>query len=91
MYKPSSNVKPIEILTQPEQRRRRSVEQKLAIGRETFEPGVTVSGVGRRHQVECKPGFRLSKALSGRRPISSQSRRSGGAGIRPGRSDEADS
>jgi transposase len=52
-FKPGSNVEPIEVLTQPEQRRRRSVEEKLAIVRETFEPGATVSGVARRHQVNA--------------------------------------
>ena len=57
MFKPSSNVEPIEVLTQPEQRRRRSVEEKLAIVRETFEPGATVSGVARRHQVNANQGF----------------------------------
>jgi transposase len=49
-FKPSHNVEPVEVLTQPEQRRRRSVDEKLAIVRETFEPGATVSGVARRHQ-----------------------------------------
>lgn len=52
-FKPSHNVEPVEVLTQPEQRRRRSVEEKLAIVRETFEPGATVSGVARRHQVNA--------------------------------------
>jgi transposase len=57
MFKPSHNVEPLEVLTQPEQRRRRSVEEKLAIVRETFEPGATVSGVARRHQVNAKQVF----------------------------------
>ncbi len=48
MFRPSSNVEPIEVLSQPEQRRRRSVDEKLAIVRETFEPEATVSGVARR-------------------------------------------
>ena len=61
MFKPSSNVEPIEVLTQPEQRRRRSVEEKLAIVRETFEPGATVSGVGRRHQVNANQVFAWRK------------------------------
>jgi transposase-like protein len=61
MFKPSSNVEPIEVLTQPEQRRRRSVEQKLAIVRETFEPGATVSGVARRHQVNANQVFAWRK------------------------------
>ncbi|MGF6410787.1 transposase [Paraburkholderia sp. MM5482-R2] len=61
MFKPSSNVEPIEVLTQPEQRRRRSVEEKLAIVRETFEPGATVSGVARRHQVNANQVFAWRK------------------------------
>ncbi len=61
MFKPSSNVEPIEVLTQAEQRRRRSVEEKLAIVRETFEPGATVSGVARRHQVNANQVFAWRK------------------------------
>jgi len=57
MFKPSHNVEPLEVLTQPEQRRRRSVEEKLAIVRETFEPGATVSGVARRQQVNANQVF----------------------------------
>ncbi|AJK49450.1 transposase [Burkholderia plantarii] len=61
MFKPSHNVEPIEILTQPEQRRRRSVEEKLSIVRETFEPGATVSGVARRHQINANQVFAWRK------------------------------
>jgi transposase len=61
MFKRSSNVEPIEVLTQPEQRRRRSVEEKLAIVRETLEPGATVSGVARRHQVNANQVFAWRK------------------------------
>ncbi|MGF6511321.1 transposase [Paraburkholderia sp. 32] len=61
MFKPSSNVEPIEVLTQPERRRRRSVDEKLAIVRETFEPGATVSGVARRHQVNANQVFAWRK------------------------------
>ncbi|ANB75668.1 transposase [Paraburkholderia phytofirmans OLGA172] len=61
MFKPSSNVEPIEVLTQPEQRRRRSVEEKLAIVRETFEPGATVSRVTRRRQVNANQVFAWRK------------------------------
>jgi transposase len=57
MIKPSHNVEPVEVLIQPEQRRRRSIEEKLAIVRETFEPGATVSGVARRHQVNANQVF----------------------------------
>ena len=61
MFKPNSNVEPIEVLTQPEQRRRRSVDEKLAIVRETFEPGASVSGVARRHQVNANQVFAWRK------------------------------
>ncbi|BCQ58203.1 IS2 repressor TnpA (plasmid) [Burkholderia gladioli pv. gladioli] len=61
MFKPNHNVEPVEVLTQPEQRRRRSVEEKLAIVRETFEPGATVSGVARRHQVNANQVFAWRK------------------------------
>lgn len=37
----------MELLTQPERRRRWSVEQKLAMVRESNEPGQTVSMVAR--------------------------------------------
>ena len=52
MFKPSSNVEPIEVLTQPKQRRRHSVDEKLAIVRETFEPGASVSGAARRDSID---------------------------------------
>jgi transposase len=60
-FKPNSNAEPIEVLTQPEQRRRRSVDEKLAIVRETFEPGASVSGVARRHQVNANQVFAWRK------------------------------
>ncbi|TDY16704.1 transposase [Paraburkholderia sp. BL6665CI2N2] len=62
MFKPTTNnMEPVEVLTQPEQRRRRSVEEKLAIVRETFEPGATVSGVARRHRVNANQVFARRK------------------------------
>lgn len=61
MFKPNSNVEPIEVLTQPEQRRGRSVDKKLAIVRETCEPGASVSGVARRHQVNANQVFAWRK------------------------------
>lgn len=54
-------MEPIEVLTQFEQRRWRSVDEKLAIVRETFEPGATVSGVTRRHQVNANQVFAWRK------------------------------
>jgi transposase len=61
MFKPNSNVEPVEVLNQPEQRRRRSVDEKLAIVRETFAPGASVSGVARRHQVNANQVFAWRK------------------------------
>lgn len=61
MFKPRSNVPVVEVLTEPERRRRRSVEEKLAIVRETFEPGATVSSVARRHEVNANQLFRWRK------------------------------
>lgn len=53
MFKPGHSMESVEVVTQPQQRRRRSVEGKFAIVRETFDPGATVSGVARRHQVNA--------------------------------------
>ncbi|WP_350029081.1 transposase [Caballeronia sp. GAFFF1] len=78
MFKPSHNVEPLEVLTQPEQRRRRSVEEKPAIVRETFEPSATVSGVACRHQVDDNQFFGWRKLYQG-----GQCRRAGCAGIGP--------
>lgn len=43
----------IEVLTEPERRRRRSVQEKLAIVQKTLEPGASVSAVARRHGVNA--------------------------------------
>ena len=48
MFMTGANVKG-EILTGPERRRRWSPAEKVAIVQETYEPGVTVSLVARRH------------------------------------------
>lgn len=40
-----------EVLQGPERRRRRTPAEKLAIVQETYEPGVTVSLVARRHGI----------------------------------------
>lgn len=61
MFKPMPNGEPVEVLRQLEQRRRRSVEERLAIVRETFEPGATVSGVARRRQVNAHQVFAWRK------------------------------
>jgi transposase len=47
----------VEVLVGPERRRRRSSEEKLAIVRETYEPGQTVSMVARRHGVNANQVF----------------------------------
>lgn len=47
-FKPRKIVESIEVLTEPEGRRRRSVQETLAIVQETMEPGATVSAVARR-------------------------------------------
>jgi transposase len=39
----------VEVLTQPERRRRWSIEQKLAIVAETLRPGASATQVARRH------------------------------------------
>ncbi|KAI3590140.1 Mobile element protein [Cupriavidus sp. U2] len=51
----------IEILTEPERRRRRSVQEKLAIVQETMEPGATVSAVARRHGLNPNQVFAWRK------------------------------
>lgn len=61
MFKPNSNVEPIEVLTQPEQRRRRSLEEKLASARDLNPKRGSVSGVARRHQVNANQVFAWRK------------------------------
>ena len=61
MFKPMSKIERVEVLTHPEQRRRFSVEQKLAIVRETFEPGRSVSTVARQHDVHANQVFKWRK------------------------------
>ncbi|WP_423767604.1 transposase, partial [Escherichia coli] len=51
--KPSHYVESIEILTEPERRRRRTAQEKIAIVQETLEPGASVSAVARRHGVNA--------------------------------------
>lgn len=61
MFKPMSKIERVNVLTHPEQRRRFSVEQKLAIVRETFEPGRSVSTVARQHDVHANQVFKWRK------------------------------
>ncbi|WP_392395834.1 DUF3363 domain-containing protein [Paraburkholderia caledonica] len=51
----------MEVLTEPERRRRRSVQEKVAIVQETLEPGATVSAVARRHGVNPNQMFAWRK------------------------------
>ncbi|WP_322067363.1 IS3 family transposase [Burkholderia ubonensis] len=51
----------MEVLTEPERRRRRSVQEKLAIVQETLEPGASVSAVARRHGVNPNQVFAWRK------------------------------
>ncbi|API77137.1 transposase [Ralstonia solanacearum] len=51
----------MEVLTGPERRRRWSVEEKLAMVRESFEPGKTVSMVARQHGVNPNQVFHWRK------------------------------
>jgi transposase len=47
----TGNIPRSEVLSGPERRRRRTPAEKLAIVAETYEPGVTVSLVARRHGI----------------------------------------
>jgi transposase len=60
-FKPRQIVESIEVLTEPERRRRRSVQEKVAIVQETLEPGATVSAVARRHGVNPNQVFAWRK------------------------------
>ncbi|WP_198173324.1 IS3 family transposase [Cupriavidus sp. USMAA2-4] len=47
----------MEILTEPERRRRRTAQEKIAIVQETLAPGASVSAVARRHGVNPNQVF----------------------------------
>ena len=51
----------MEVLTGPERRRRWSANEKLAMVRETFEPGKTVSMVARLHGINPNQLFQWRK------------------------------
>jgi transposase len=51
----------MEVLTGPERRRRWSADAKLAMVRETFEPGKTVSMVARLHGINPNQLFQWRK------------------------------
>jgi transposase len=61
----------VEVLTQPERRRRWSVEQKVAIVAETLRPGASVTQVSRRHGISTGLLYtwrRLARANTGSMP-----------------------
>jgi transposase len=51
----------MEVLTGPERRRRWSTDEKLAMVRETFEPGKSVSQVARLHGINPNQLFQWRK------------------------------
>ena len=55
---------PIDILSGPERRRRWTAAEKVAIVNETYEPGVTVSLVARRHGIAPNQLFHWRKLAS---------------------------
>ena len=54
-------MEPIEILSEPERRRRRTAQEKIAIVQETLAPGASVSAVARRHGVNPNQVFNFRK------------------------------
>lgn len=50
-FKTMQTIEQFDVLTEPERRRRRTPEEKLAIVQETFEPGKSVSLVARQHGI----------------------------------------
>lgn len=61
MYITNNKNEVMEVLTGPERRRRWSVDEKLAMVRETFEPGKTVSMVARLHGINPNQLFQWRK------------------------------
>ena len=53
----------LEVLTQPERRRRWSDEEKLRIIREAMEPGVRFADVARRHDISAPQLYQWRVAL----------------------------
>jgi transposase-like protein len=52
----------VEIITSVQRRRRWTAPEKVRMVEETFEPGMTVSLVARRHGVAPKPVVHLASA-----------------------------
>lgn len=61
MYMTNNKNEVMEVLTGPERRRRWSADEKLAMVRETFEPGKTVSMVARLHGINPNQLFQWRK------------------------------
>ena len=61
MFLTNNKQEVMEVLTGPERRRRWSAEEKLAMVRESFEPGKTVSMVARQHGVNPNQLFHWRK------------------------------
>lgn len=61
VFMTNSKQEAMELLTQPERRRRWSVEEKLAMVRASHEPGKTVSMVARQHGVNPNQLFHWRK------------------------------
>ena len=61
MFTTNNKQEVMELLTGPERRRRWSAEEKLAMVRESCEPGKTVSMVARRHGVNPNQLFHWRK------------------------------
>ena len=58
----TSNKQTIEVVTVPEERRRRwSVQEKAALVKETYEPGMSVSLVARKHGISASQLFNWRK------------------------------
>ncbi|MGF6934988.1 transposase [Paraburkholderia sp. UCT70] len=61
MFLTNNKQEGMEVLTGPERRRRWSAEEKLAMVRESFEPGKSVSMVARQHGVNPNQLFHWRK------------------------------
>ncbi|MBB5510738.1 transposase-like protein [Paraburkholderia sp. JPY681] len=79
-------MEPIEILSEPERRRRRTAQEKIAIVQETLEAGASVSAVSRRHGVNANQVFGWRKQYQEGSLAAVKAGRDRGAGIRTRRS-----
>jgi transposase-like protein len=74
------NNQTIEVVPLSQERRRRwSAEGKAALVRETYEPGMSVSMVARKHR-RCQPAVQPAQAGTRRRAHGGDGGRIGGAG-----------